>query len=431
MIDEVGDNLSHPDSLIRLTSTVLRFRCPSISSKSAKDVNYLQAFRTVGTHATTQKVLKTANSTRDYLIKALSAKKKSVPHKTIAAASEQYITPIHQLLIACRVQPESARLDQRLIFEWCPGIEDKPRYFKSEAIMYELCMAIATYGIATAGVGTDECTAGDFAAASRNFKKASGVFEFLGNTQLPSWQAKSSKALQEALPAECRIGVCQAFQVLFLGIAQQMAVATVLMKEGTPNWSLLSKLSLGISEMFEEFVTLMRNRAPDVKTLIDPEFFVLMTTQIELQKSFSLYFHARHYWENELDYGLGIAMMNKALSGMRFRETPTGAGLPPISKKSPLKSIEKDMNYVKAHVQKVLSSWEKDNSSIYFVKVPLTVPADKKLAQGVRMMKPELYELPDVEPVALILPEGDDIPQHTEDSDYELAKALQEQLNAE
>jgi hypothetical protein len=269
MDEQVGPDLSHPDSLIRLTSTVLRFRCPTVSQKAATSINFIQSFHTVGTHPATQKVLKSANSSRDYLVKALTTKKKNVPHATIASAAEAYITPINQLLLACRIQPESARLDKRLIFEWSTGIEDTERFFKSEAIMYELCMAIATQGMAVAGKGTDACTGGDFAAASREFKKASGIFDFLGETQLPQWQAKGGKVFDDALPAEAKIGVCQAFKVLFLGIAQQMAVATVLMKEGTPNWSLLAKLSLGISEMFEEYVTVMRSKAATTKSRMD------------------------------------------------------------------------------------------------------------------------------------------------------------------
>jgi hypothetical protein len=159
-----------------------------------------------------------------------------------------------------------------------------------------------------------------------------------------------------------------------------------------------------------------------------------MTFQIECQKALSLYFHARQQWEKELEYGIAISMLNKALTMMRTRDTPTGRGLPEIKAKSPLKAVEKDLNDVKKHMQKVLQAWEKDNSGIYFDKVPLTLPADKKLTQGVRMMKPEPYELEVVEPVALILPGGDvgdTTAETSEDLDYELAKQLQEQLNAE
>ena len=59
-MESVGPDLSHPAALTRLTSTVLRFRCPSISNTSAK-LNYIRSFKTVGTHESTQKALKTVS----------------------------------------------------------------------------------------------------------------------------------------------------------------------------------------------------------------------------------------------------------------------------------------------------------------------------------------------------------------------------------
>lgn len=66
MNDSVAPDLSHPSALTRLTSTVLRFRCPSISSTSAK-LNYIKSFKTVGTHETTQKALKAVSAEFLYL----------------------------------------------------------------------------------------------------------------------------------------------------------------------------------------------------------------------------------------------------------------------------------------------------------------------------------------------------------------------------
>ena len=99
-----------------------------------------------------------ADSNRSYLVKSLGTKGKDVPHATIVSAVSRYIPSIHQLLLTCRVQPENAQLDSRLIFEWSSGIEAKSRFFKSEALMYELVMSIATEAVATAGVGSDQCT---------------------------------------------------------------------------------------------------------------------------------------------------------------------------------------------------------------------------------------------------------------------------------
>ena len=299
--------------------------------------------------------------------------------------------------------------------------------------MYELVMAIATEAIATAGIGSDECTNGDFTAASKQFRKAAGIMDFLANVQLPQWLAKQGVA-DDALPAEAKVGTCEALKCLYLAIAQQMAVATVLnKKDKTPSWSMLAKLGLGIAEQFEEFVSKIRSKEPMVKSRIDINFFTLLTFQIQLQRSLSYYYHARHYWVEERDYGIAIAMMSKAIDMLKTRETPTGKGLPEIRKGSPLVALEKDLNVVKNHMMLILTEWEKDNTKIYFEKVPLKLPVEKVLSQGTLLMKVQEYQLEEVEPIPLILPESSSskLKASEIESDAELAKKLQEQLNSE
>lgn len=431
MDDDKGPDLSHPDSMIRLASTVLRFRCPEINK--VKNLNFVRSFRTVGTHTTTQSVLKQADSSRSYLAKSLSVSGKDTPHRTIVGAAQKYLPFINQILLACKVQPENARLDQQLIFDWSSGIEKKRRSFRSEALMYELIMTIATEAMGTAGMACDSCTDGKFADACRDFKKAAGIMEFLETEQLPKWISKSSDIEDKDIPAEANVGTCEAFKTLFLAIAQQMAVATTLVKSATPNYSLVAKLSLGIAEQMETFVSVMRSKAPTAKTRIDEDFFVLMTFEIELQRAFSLYFQARNYWDNEKDYGMGIAVLSLAINSMKTRESPVSKGLPEIKKGSPLKSIEKDIADVKAHMNTLLKAWETDNSKVYFEKVPLVVTEDKKLQSGVHMMKPDKYELEEVEPIPLILPDDkrEEADASQEATDHEMAMRLQEQLNAE
>jgi hypothetical protein len=299
--------------------------------------------------------------------------------------------------------------------------------------MYELVMCICTEAMATAGIGSDECTSGGFVNASKEFRKAAGIWDFLASVQLPQWLSNSGVA-DDSLPGEARIGTCEAFRALYLAIAQQMAVAIVLnKKDKAPTWSVLAKLALGIADLCEEFVTILRSKEPLVKSRIDNDFFVLMTFQIQLQKGLSFYYHARHYWEVERDFGIAIAMLSKAIGMLRIRETPMGRGLPEIRKGSPLVAIEKDLNEVKRHMSVVLGSWEKDNSKIYFEKVPLKLPLEKLLAQGTVLVKVTEYVLEEVEPIPLVLPESSKsmIDASTIESDAELAKMLQEQLNAE
>mmetsp|Transcript_17193 Transcript_17193/g.16642 ORF Transcript_17193/g.16642 Transcript_17193/m.16642 type:complete len:437 (-) Transcript_17193:62-1372(-) len=422
---------SHPDALIRIVSTVLRFKVPKVGEEGQK-LCFANSLRSVGSNPKTQAVLKKADLARKYMITALSAD--PIPHKTTISAAQKYIPLMNQILLSCRVQPEAARLDERLFFQWSSGIEHETSFFTSEAMMYEVVMAVAVEAMATAGLGCDLCTDGDFAAASREFKKASGMFEYLNINALPNWIARGSDVMNNDMPAEGSLGATLAFKTLYLAIGQQMAVATVLMKPGTPNYSLLAKLCLGIADYFEVFVDTLRSKAPRVKEKMDCQFFTLVTFQIQLQKALTYYFLARHTWDLADDYGLAITMLNEAKSMLATRTSPTSPGLPKISSKSPLKALEADLTAVKIHFTNLLREWEKDNSTVYFSKVLSKVPEEKRLTCGVQIIKPEPYSLAEVDPLPLVLPGGNDPkpPGQTQaqmQSDEELARQLQESLN--
>lgn len=302
--------------------------------------------------------------------------------------------------------------------------------------MYELVMAIASEGLGTAGLACDESMSGDFASASRNFKKAAGIMNFLAEDQLPQWISKADLDESE-LPSEITVGTCDALTILFLANAQQMAIAATLVKPGVPKWSLIGKLSLGITDQLEMFVNAIRSKAPTQKSRMDPDFFVLMTFEIELHRSLCNYFLGRSHWDNG-EYGLAISFLSSSISMLRTRDHPMAKGLPEIKSKSPLKAIAGDLEDLRMHMRQLLTSWEKDNSKIYFDKVPLSIPEEKKLTNGILMMKAEEYKLEDVEPIPLILPgvqpNGEPkVPSYDDvmNSDRELALRLQEQLNAE
>jgi len=382
-------------------------------------------------------------------------------------AAKEYLPLIHQILLTCKVQPECARLDEQLFFEWTSGIEENKRFFQSQAIMYEMVMTIATEALATAGVGCDECTSGNFAAASREFRKTAGILSFLAIHQLPQWISgsnsnHSNNILKNKLPIEATISNCEAFSLLFLAIAQQMAVATVLIKPGTPNYSLLSKLSLGIAEQIDAFLHTTNTHQQQqqqqqhhtskeeflyLKKRVDESFFTLLQFQSTLQKSLSAYFYARHTWDTQKQYGLAIAILNDALTYLNVQSTPTSRGIPSLldntsssspfsskQKSSPLANLSKDITNAKHHMMLVLRTWEKDNSRVYFDKVPLTLPIEGRLpdGSGLRMMKIQPYQLMDVDPLLLILPEGaEPNTMEQELEDEELARALQDQLNCD
>lgn len=424
----------HPDAAIRLASAMHRFPCPEVMTG---DLSYERSFRTAGTHPTTRALTSQADEARISLSRALAAKGSKVSHQSIVNAAQNYIPLVHQILLSCKVQPESARLDQRLVFEWSSGMEtpskDK-KSFKSEALMYELVMSISCEGMGKAGKACEDSTAGDFAAASRELKQAAGIMAFLAEDQLPQWIARGSNIEEKDLPSEASVGVCDSFKILFLAAGQQMAVATVLVKSGVPNYALLAKLSLGIAENIDLFMNTLRSEASLQMPRIDPNFFSLLTFQVNLQRGLSLYFLARHTWADK-DYGIAISMLKEATSYLRTRDGPTSAkGLPPLDAKSSLKALKDDVNELRSHMGDLLKAYEKDNSKVYFDKVPPSVPDDKRLPCGIMMMKAEAYKLQDVEPAPLQIGSAGSVnkpPTPSEDADKEFARQLQEQLDLE
>jgi hypothetical protein len=313
---------------------------------------------------------------------------------------------------------------ERLIFEWMSGIEQDQKIYKSEAIMYDLVMCVICEGLGKAGAATEASVAGEFAVANREYAAAAGIFQFLAEDHLPKWTARGSHSDDTELPIECNAATADGLRMLFQANGQQMAVATVLIKPGTPNYSLVAKLCLGTVEMLEEFVTHMRENAFRMMARMDKDFFTLVAFQIQLQKALSLYFHGRALWE-KAEYGLGIAFLSEAGVALQTRASAASVGVPDVSKIPSLKALTTDLADLRAHMALALKTWEKDNSHVYFEKVPQSVPEDKKLEKGVRISKVEKFKISTVEPVLLALPES-----LLERSDSDLARELQDRLNS-
>jgi hypothetical protein len=257
------------------------------------------------------------------------------------------------------------------------------------------------------------------------YAAAAGIFEFLSDDHLPKWAARGAQVDEAYLPVECCIETAKGLSMLFKANGQQMAIATVLIKPGTPNFSLLAKLSLGIVEQLEGFISWMRDNAFKQMTRIEKDFFTLITFQIHLQKSLSLYFHARSLWEQNQEYGLAIAFLSESTVAIRTRASEASDGIPDIARIPTLRALKKDLDDLRAHMALLLQTWEKDNSSVYFEAVPRSVPADKKLEKGINIGKADKYRVKDADPVLLALPED-----ALKRSDSDLARELQEKLNA-
>jgi BRO1-like domain len=416
--DLEGPDLDHPDSAIRLGSVVHRFKVPRIT----KPVSFQNSFSTVGKNDKTRRLMKSADDARERLSEGANAAKVSA--ERVVADARRYQPLIHSILLSCKVQPEQARLDERLVFEWKSGIEDKPKAYRSEAMMYDLVMDVAAQGLGHALSATEHSVAGDFAAASREYATAAGIMNNLANDQLPKWIAKGSRNMKEdQLPVECSPAVCKALVTLFGANGQQMAVATLLMKDGKPNYGLIGKLCLGIAEQLEEFVSMMRREAFDAMGKITPDFFTLLTLQINVQKSLTLYFQSRAAWEKE-DHGTAIALLSEASVQLQPRPHAAAEGVPDVQQFPALCALHDDLKDLRSHMALLLRAWEKDNSRVFFAKVPQRVPATSKLAEGHQMKKMAEFVLEEAEPVLLELPDG-----ALKRSDSDLARELQHRIN--
>jgi len=194
-----------------------------------------------------------------------------------------------------------------------------------------------------------------------------------------------------------------AFTSLFMGMAQQMAVATILVKPGVPNYALVGKLCSGVAEDLDKFVSTLRSKSPVHMSRMDPSFLTLITFSINVQRAISLYFLARSLWSAS-EYGVAIAALSEATVAMRTRTSPTGRGLPEIEGNGPLQSLVAEINSFRLHMNALLKSWEKDNSLVYFDKVPPSVPSNKAL-KAIQLKKVVEYHLEIRDP----LPLGDTI----------------------
>ncbi|GKY95976.1 hypothetical protein MPSEU_000558100 [Mayamaea pseudoterrestris] len=415
--DHTGPNVDHPDSCIRLACAVHRFKVP----KMDRQVSFAKSFKTAGQADKTRKLMLNADDVRGRLYDALNAERTS--SERVISEAKRFQPIINTILLSCKVQPEEAQLNERLVFGWKSGVEESPQSFKSEAIMYDLVMTVVSEGLGKVTSATENSVQGEFAASSRDYAAAAGIFTFLSEDLLPKWISKGSSVDEQQLPSECHAAMAKALANLFMANGQQMAIATVLIKPGTPNYSLLGKLCLGVADQLEEFVSQLRRDAYVQMARMDKEFFTLTTFQINVQKSLSLYFQARAFWD-ACEYGIAIALMSEASVALRTRESDAAPGIPDVARNPILKVMQKDLDDLRQHMALLLRTWEKDNSSVFFDTVPQRVPSSKKLQEGFQMMKKTEFTLDEVEPVLLKLPQGALLR-----SDSDLARELQERLN--
>lgn len=447
----MSESIGHLDSAVRLTSAVYRFEVPGINP--SQKVSFVSSFRSVGSSEKTRNAMQKSDKERQSLLEGLRAKK--VSNQRVIDDAQRYIPSIQQILISCKMQVETVRMDEGLVFQWSSGIEktetgEIATIYQSNALMYDLVMAIACKALGHAGLAADQRKECEFAAASRDYAAAVGIFELLANDQLPKWIAKGSalNVDEDLLPLECSQSVASAFCQLFAAYGQQMAIATVLSKPTVPNYSLLAKLCLGVHEQLNHFSDIMRkNISLSMMDRIDQDFYTLLSFQMPFQKALSLYFQARAQWDKK-NFGIAIALLSEASKGLQTdialskciinnnkksksnkksrgkikrNNAPAVApfypplkgvgGIPDICKigndSSGFKTIHADLMDFRKHTNTLLQLWEYDNSTLYFDNVPKFVPDENKLQEGLLMNKSEIYDLSEeaVEPLLLRLPE--------------------------
>jgi len=428
----MSELVRHPDSTIRLTSAVHRFKVPRIHPD--QKVSFVSSFRTVGSAGKTKNTMQKADEARQSLFEGLCVKK--ISNKRVVDDAQKYVPLIQQISISCKAQNKMARMDKPLVFQWTSGIEKEEMMtvYQSESLMYDSVMAIACNGLGRAGLAADQSAEGDFVAASRDYAAAAGTFKFLGNDQLPKWSKKGS-AQEELLPLECSQSVALALCQLFAANGQQMAIATVLTKPGIPNYSLLAKLCLGVHDQLNQFFDIMRKNCFALMDKIDQDFYTLLSFQIPLQKAMSLYFQARALWDKN-DFGNAIALLSEALKELQAKTTASRyansnkkgkgggkntavassysseeAGIPDISRKrndsGTFKSLHADLKDFRKHAIMLLQSWESENSNLFFDIVPNIIPIENRLQEGLLINHLQTYELPeDIKPLLLELPKN-------------------------
>jgi len=388
---------SDVDVLVRLASTSFPFRVPVINAAGV--TSFERSFKSVGSHPSTLELMRKADHAREALATSLMAGTRT----KIVTAADIYIPLVYSVMVTCIAQPDEARLDDRLIFQWASSLEAESKrkkkvFYQSEAMMYDMVMAIASQAFAKAAIASEDAKAGDFTSASQNFKAAAGIMKFLANEQLPKWAGQGNNVFDANLPCETSMEVCDALEMLFLAMAQQMAVVTVLRKP-EENFGLLAKLTLGVAEKLEAFMSAIREKAASQMQRMDPAIFAYVESQAKVQRSLSGYFQARSMWDKILlgelltGYGVVIVMQREAIALL--------GSIP----KSPSKSQHSDVTALLKHMKAILKSWEKDNNTIYFEQPPKSVPDDKKLQQGTFMAKSNPYHFNEnAAPVPLMLP---------------------------
>jgi hypothetical protein len=255
------------------------------------------------------------------------------------------------------------------------------------------------------------------------------ILHHLAQDILPTWISRGNAIQEEQFPIETSVATCDAFTHMFLAMAQQMALATILMKPEVPNYTLLAKLSLGIADQFGLFLRTMNSKAAKQKLKIDTHYFSFITFQMALQRGLAKYFQSLYLWESQRKYGIAIAFLGEALAQIAPRvPNPSAPGLQDLITGTPLEAISSDIESMRKLLQTTLNQWETDNSQIYYEQVPPSAPEAWKVKEGVQLIKVEEYKLDEGDLLVFALPPNATmIKAAQEHEDRRIAQAILEE----
>jgi len=188
-----------PDSCIRLLSALHAYAMPRVIDSSK--VSFQRSFKTCGSHSKTAALLRKTDERRVDMCCSLTGAKGKMNGGETVRAVEAYLPLIRSILLSCEVQPDDALLDEKLNFNWQSSME-KSKARSSEALMYEVSMALASKAFGHVTTGCDSSVDGNFDGAAKEFKDAAGVFDYLATKHLSQWVSLGSSVQTIDLPCE-------------------------------------------------------------------------------------------------------------------------------------------------------------------------------------------------------------------------------------
>jgi len=178
-----------PDCCIRLAGFLHAYALPRVVDSSK--TSFQRAFKSSGQHAKTTALIRKTDENRVGLCCTLTGAKGSFNGSDTVRAADAYLPCIRSILLSCEVQPDTAMLDEKLEFQWQSSLE-KTKTRTSEALMFEVAMAVACKALGHVTVGVNESVNGVYEKACFEFKTAAGVFAFLADSHLPQWVSLGS-----------------------------------------------------------------------------------------------------------------------------------------------------------------------------------------------------------------------------------------------